>query len=191
MKFKLYIRAFFSKHPWLLFFSGVLGYALLFYISYIVWDTCLYQVIKKNKLGKVAQIKKIEKNISSVNSLMSLNAKKAIMKKDILNIGQITQDLRAVLSQDKELKIISLFQEPVEVKFAQQFFRKVNPSVRTVRVGNYAFNLKLYTSYPALLNLLAELDARKDIFWQSLSYKVLNYPNAIVDLKFYVLVKGG
>lgn len=99
---------------------------------------------------------------------------------------QITELLRNILASDDGLKVLSVKNEPVKditINIAASDNPANSDSEETL-LYEHAATIKLFGSYQQLYDYLTALENTGwELFWDTLHYKVVNYPNAEITLR--------
>jgi len=145
------------------------------------------ELLRKELLAVVEQGKKLDEEIARVTQ--SLVAPK-----------QMVTLLESVLSQDKQLKLISLKNLPeravqLDMSVTEQQTLAQEIGLPTVQenepeslIYRHAFEVELEATYDATVNYLQRLDALPwTLFWQQLDYEVKRYPKGTLKVEIYTL----
>ena len=195
--------------------SGVLLFLLLFVaLLEPVWLnlSSLREQIQSSEADNqslLAQIERLENSqYEDPNEKLRLSLRQVMAQGKELDeeIAQVTQSLVApkqmvsllesVLSQDKQLKLISLTNKPAEpveldinVSAADQQLdaetAELEPESLIYRHG---FSVEMEATYPATVKYLQSLQGLPwKLFWQQLDYQTEQYPKGTLKIEIYTL----
>ena len=195
--------------------SGVLLFLLLFVaLLEPVWLNLSslreqIQSSEANNQSLLAQIERLENSqYEDPNEKLRLSLRQVMAQGKELDeeIAQVTQSLVApkqmvsllesVLSQDKQLKLISLTNKPAEpveldinVSAADQQLdaetAELEPESLIYRHG---FSVEMEATYPATVKYLQSLQGLPwKLFWQQLDYQTEQYPKGTLKIEIYTL----
>ena len=195
--------------------SGVLLFLLLFVaLLEPVWLNLSslreqIQSSEANNQSLLAQIERLENSqYEDPNEKLRLSLRQVMAQGRELDeeIAQVTQSLVApkqmvsllesVLSQDKQLKLISLTNKPAEpveldinVSAADQQLdaetAELEPESLIYRHG---FSVEMEATYPATVKYLQSLQGLPwKLFWQQLDYQTEQYPKGTLKIEIYTL----
>ena len=111
---------------------------------------------------------------------------------------QMVELLESVLSQDNQLKLISLTNKPAEPVELNINLTETDDEVSEVDqeeeqqveslIYRHAFNVEMEATYPATVKYLQRLQALPwKLFWQQLDYKTGQYPKGTLTIEIYTL----
>lgn len=195
--------------------SGVLLFLLLFVaLLEPVWLNLSslreqIQSSEANNQSLLAQIERLENSqYEDPNEKLRLSLRQVMAQGKELDeeIAQVTQSLVApkqmvsllesVLSQNKQLKLISLTNKPAEpveldidVSAADQQLdaetAELEPESLIYRHG---FSVEMEATYPATVKYLQSLQGLPwKLFWQQLDYQTKQYPKGTLKIEIYTL----
>lgn len=146
--------------------------------------------------AKIVSIETVIQNIKSqfpheniLSSLQSKDFQKDIdsLMKTSVSVDQLPSIMKEILDQHGEVNIIGLKQLPSELWITDQdLLPKLSPTVKNIK--QYNFQLEFQGKYFDTLAYLSELEKLSTrLYWTNLEYKVTEYPEANVMVKFYLL----
>lgn len=123
-----------------------------------------------------------KKNLTS--DIDRLNFNLSLFEDDIVSPAKITHVMRDLLNQQAGLTLIAM-KSKVPVRMIAR-----SAGGRDIYENN--ISLEFYGDYFATLDYLKNLENIPwRVFWDGLSYKVMEYPNAKITLTFHVVSWGG
>jgi MSHA biogenesis protein MshJ len=136
-------------------------------------------------------------NVALRNDLITLNAEAerlqgqiSLLTQALVAPKQMVSLLENVLTQDKQLKLISLINLPEQglniVEMSPEE-RLTGTEVESL-IYQHAFEVELEATYDSSIAYLKRLDELPwQIFWQELKYESTKYPKGILKIKIYTL----
>jgi MSHA biogenesis protein MshJ len=131
----------------------------------------------------------------------SLQEKINLLTQALVAPKQMVSLLERVLTQDKQLKLISLINLPEEAMNIQgsNLTSDASSTVDASNIPNtnagqealiyrHTFDVELETTYDSALLYLKRLDDLPwQLFWQDLKYQSTQYPKGILNIRIYTL----
>lgn len=165
-------------------------YLFCFCAVFWLWYAQVETRLESAVASRTKQIGSLKTSLSKASRSINIPKKQAFLKSDFAQPTDVTEKLRHLLEGKNNLTLLTLTQKPAEKKGLTKIFKQVVNASGVSAVSVYHFDLKILTNYRAFLDLIHTLKDSRQIFWQKLSYTVSQYPEAVVDIQFYVLSKG-
>lgn len=191
--------------------------AILFFamaLTYFVWIllenyfiASSHQRIQKEIEARQVEIKTIQNQKAQINEIVNrksfidaLKQKKSLsnlssnFKQKIQNIlptvvshDKIPALISDILKQQQGVAIVDLKKLPPEAWIPDNSISTELP-VGAKNISRYGFQVEFHSSYFDAVDFLARLEKLPwRIYWDSLEYKVIEYPEGDIIIKFYVL----
>ena len=159
-------------------------------------NTVLSQQIDKTKNRKIdnpnlaleAQLKKLLEKSKSSQQKIDLLTQALVAPKQMVRL------LEEVLTQDKQLKLISLTNLPEEAMSIEGQSQRSrldapnNAANKEALIYRHTFEIELEATYDSTVSYLKRLDSLPwQLFWQDLKYESTVYPKGRLSLRVYTL----
>lgn len=160
-------------------------------------NTALSQQIDKTKNRKIdnpnlaleAQLKKLLEKSQSSQKKIDLLTRALVAPKQMVSL------LEEVLTQDKQLKLISLTNLPEEAMSIEGQSQRNrldapnnNAENKEALIYRHTFEIELEATYDSTVSYLKRLDSLPwQLFWQDLKYESTVYPKGRLSLRVYTL----
>ncbi len=130
---------------------------------------------------KRQKIKQLKKQQSDLDASLSKYA-------HLVSPQEMPEILKSIFEKSSKLKLMGLTKHPAHAAFvnASQSDNKTNNQAQEIKLYRHDFTVKLSGQYFDLLKSLFELEKMNiKVYWNSLKYKVDNYPKADIQLLIY------
>lgn len=168
---------------WLLF------YIILIVVGYGLWNHYAYQLLGQKKATTLKQLSQTNRELKSLKATRNIQASMALTQKSLLSPTEVVQYTREALLGQSGITLVSLTQEPAGEESVSRLVTILNSPYKRTKLHKYEYEMKLLSNYPSFLATLQSLRKIKGVYWESAKYTVKDYPNALVELKFYSLSK--
>lgn len=137
-----------------------------------------------------------QKQINQLQAALAQEDEKlASMSRGLISAAQLPEALEAILKRAGNLELEKIetlaakeLQLPAQLNQNQAGSTSGTPSDAATGVYQHGVILKLKGSYFELMSLLTQLENLSyKFYWESLDYRVLNYPKAEIELKVFTL----